>query len=186
MARDGGRARGLSSRAARGGAADGDHLYCNSARARARRRCVSLSLSARRRVSSFRIFHLSAFTCTSHSYGVSPPRAFTFLPFSTSLFAFHARLRQCTRRRQASRFMRSLSIFHDSLFYCLRESLYPAFPPRGARETLYTRSSLLCVVPVCAPRIFYHTGALSLFRFLIFYCRVFSFSLLRLSIFERL
>lgn len=49
-----------------------------------------------------------------------PPLCFTFFV----LFAFHVRLRD-----GGSRFMRSLSIFHDSVFYCLYESFYPAFLP---------------------------------------------------------
>lgn len=161
MARDGGRARGLSSRAARGGAADGDHLYCNSARARARVAGASHFLYPR--AAGFLLFVYSIYRLSP-----APPiltgsllSAFTFLPFSTSLFAFHARLRQCTRRRQASRFMRSLSIFHDSLFYCLRESLYPAFPPRGARETL-TRALLCFALCLCVLHVSFITPGLFL------------------------
>lgn len=71
-------------------------------------------------VSSF-VFHSSAFTCTYILTSVQVPRpCFTFFV----LFAFHVRLRD-----GASRFMRSLSIFHDSVFYCLYESFYPAFLP---------------------------------------------------------
>lgn len=62
-------------------------------------------------------FHLHLFLRTS-----SPHLCFTLTPhLLLALFAFHVRL------RRSSRFMRSLSIFHDSMFYCLYESFYPAF-----------------------------------------------------------
>lgn len=96
-----------------------DHLYCNCASnlslffAPRRTRCA-LTFSA---VSSF-VFHLSAFTCT---YSYDPSSLLYPPPPLLALFAFHVRL------RRRSRFMRSLSIFHDSMFYCLYESFYPAF-----------------------------------------------------------
>lgn len=77
-------------------------------------------------VSSF-VFHLSAFTCT---YSYDQPLLLIFAltlhphlhpPSLLALFAFHVRL------QRSFRFMRSLSIFHDSMFYCLYESFYPAF-----------------------------------------------------------
>lgn len=142
-----------------------DHLYCNSGAL-----WISLRAAPGARftfslctVPSF-VFHLSAFTCT-YSYATKPLLIFA-LPFSCCLpfmFAYDG----------GSRFMRSLSIFHDSVFYCLYESFYPAFLLAVAPETFS-----------CAPlhstcSIFYHRD----FRFLSFDFLLRSFaSFLRLSI----
>lgn len=100
-----------------------DHLYCNSG---ALRIYLSSSLSdAPDALSlsppfllSYSIYRLSPAPILTTS---SPHLCSTAPPPLLALFAFHVRL------RRRSRFMRSLSIFHDSMFYCLYESFYPAF-----------------------------------------------------------
>lgn len=101
-----------------------DHLYCNSGALR-----IYLSSSLRDApdalslsppfLLSYSIYRLSPAPILT----TSSPHLCSILPCSIllALFAFHVRL------RRRSRFMRSLSIFHDSMFYCLYESFYPAF-----------------------------------------------------------
>ena len=105
-----------------------DHLYCNSG-------TLSISLSLSLSLARFMTHQISLslpFLLSYSIYRLSPAPILTtsppphlcftlYLRLLLALFAFHVRL------RRSSRFMRSLSIFHDSMFYCLYESFYPAF-----------------------------------------------------------
>jgi len=81
-----------------------------------RTRCVSLSLPF---LLSYSIYRLSPAPILTALFLIFALPSASAHPLA--LFAFHVRL------RRSSRFMRSLSIFHDSMFYCLYESFYPAF-----------------------------------------------------------
>lgn len=114
---------------------DGDHLYCNSG-ARSLNsslaRCASHFLSIYIYYFFFRIpfigFHL-------HLFLYATKRSFSFL-----LYLFRCCLPFMFVYEEGSRFMRSLSIFHDSLFYCLYESFYPVFFFLLARRDILLRS----------------------------------------------
>lgn len=88
-------------------------------------RCVSLSPPFLLSYSIYRLSPAPILTAepaaSSSSSLLPPPSAARLLLLLLALFAFHVRL------RRSSRFMRSLSIFHDSMFYCLYESFYPTF-----------------------------------------------------------
>lgn len=58
--------------------------------------------------------------------------------FSSSLYSPRAVCLSCSST--GSRFTRSLSIFHDSVFYCLYESFYPTFPPRAPLRRRHSRA----------------------------------------------
>lgn len=87
-----------------------DHLYCNW-------RALNLSPPG-----ASHFLHRSFFRIPFIGFHLHP-----FLPCSTSSLLYFPPVVCLSCSSAGSRFMRSLSIFHDSMFYCLYESFYPAF-----------------------------------------------------------